>query len=260
MKMDGFTIVRLIMLVIGTVLFLWFLIPALLTFNPNIGALTGMGLSALMIVYGIWGEKINHLIRTGWKSTGGRIVEILLLFVCAVILVLAAVTGAAMLKGGMGTPKPGATVIVLGARVYGNRVSRSMQSRLDAAIAFLEDNPDSACIVSGGRGDNETVSEASVMYQYLADHGIEKKRIYPEDRSTDTRENLRYSKEIIEREGLDPQIALATNDYHAYRAEKYAEQAGLQAETIMAPTLWWLFPTSVIREMYGILELWLLGG
>ena len=112
MKMDGFTIVRLIMLVIGTVLFLWFLIPALLTFNPNIGALTGMGLSALMIVYGIWGEKINHLIRTGWKSTGGRIVEILLLFVCAVILVLAAVTGAAMLKGGMGTPKPGATVIM----------------------------------------------------------------------------------------------------------------------------------------------------
>ena len=48
-------------------------------------------------------------------------------------------------------------------------------------------------------------------------------RIYQEDRSTDTRETLRYSKQIIEREGLDPQIALATNDYHAYRAEKYAE-------------------------------------
>ena len=256
--MNSFAIIKTILLIIGILFFLWFLIPAIVTFHFHIGALTGMGLSLLLIIYGLWGRQINHLIASGWKSVGGKIIEILLLVICAVIIALAAACTTAMIRGVSGTPEPGSTMIVLGARVYGDRVSLTMQKRLDAAIEFLRDNPDSVCIVSGGQGKNETATEASVMYQYLVDHGIDPSRIYQEDESTDTQENLSYSKKIIEENDLIETVALATDGYHAYRAERYAQQAGLEAETVPAKTVWWLFPTSVIREMYGILEQWIL--
>ncbi|MBQ9030822.1 MAG: YdcF family protein [Parasporobacterium sp.] len=257
--MNGFTIFRILILIAGGLLFLWFFLPAVFLHNFNIGALTGMGLSLLMILYGILGIKINALIRSGWEHTAGRILGILLIVVCAGILALAGACTAAMIKGLQGSPEPGSTVIVLGARVYGNRVSRAMKGRLDEAVRYLNEYPESVCIVSGGQGKNETATEASVMYQYLIGQGIDPERIRQEDQSTDTQENLRYSRQIIEEEGLNPHVALATNGYHAYRAENYAREAGLEdAETLPAATAWYLLPTSLIREMYGILEQWFL--
>ena len=254
----GFSIGRIIFIVLGIIVLLWFLIPVPLTGTVNIGTVTGVVIGALLLVYGIWQPQINKLIASGWHTTGGRIVEIVLLVVAAGIIGLAVATSVAMISGASGTPKPGSTVIVLGARVYGDRASLSMKGRLDAALEYLNENPESVCIVSGGQGDNETATEASVMKAYLLEHGIAGDRIYMEDESTDTQENLKYSKRIIDEQGLPEHVALATNDYHAYRAEKYAQREGIEAEVIPAPTIWWLWPTSVVREMYGILEQWLL--
>lgn len=252
------TVSGMVFFISGIILFLWFFLPLLVTRNPNIGALTGIGISVLLIVYGIWQKPIHRLVSMLWKTTGGRILEILLLVICAAILSLAAATSVAMISGASKTAEPGSTVIVLGARVYENRVSTAMAGRLNAAIQYLKENPDSVCIVSGGQGKNEPVTEASMMYQYLENHGIPKERIYLEDRSTDTDENLRFSKEIIEKNGLNPVVGLATDGYHEYRALKYAQKHELTAGAIPATTAWWLFPTSVIREMYGILEQWFL--
>lgn len=249
---------RMILIIAGIVIVLWFLIPVPLTGTVNIGTVTGLGLGILLTVYGIFQPGIHRLIAAGWKSTGGRIAEILLLCAAAAIIGLAAATSAAMISGVSQSPAPDSTVIVLGARVYGDRVSRSMKDRLDAAIVYLNENPDSVCIVSGGRGDNETVTEASVMRRYLISCGIPEERIFVEDQSSDTEENLRYSKKILEENNLNRSIALATNDYHAYRAKCCARKEGLDAEVIPAPTIWWLWPTSVVREMYGILEQWFL--
>ena len=255
---NSFSAGRIVLIILGIVAILWFLAPVPLTGTVNIGTVTGFAIGVLLLIYGIWQPQIHRLIAAGWHSTGGRIVEIVLLVIAAGIIALAAATSAAMISGAAGSPEPGSTVIVLGARVYGNRVSRSMKGRLDAAIAYLDANPDSACIVSGGRGDDETVTEASVMKQYLIEHGIPEDRIYIEDESRDTDENLKFSRRIMQEQQLKEQVALATNDFHAYRAEKYAEREGMDAEVIPAPTIWWLWPTSVVREMYGILELWFL--
>ena len=249
---------RIVLIVLGVLVGLWFLIPVPLTGTVNIGTVTGLALGALLLVYGIWQPQIHRLIQAGWHSVAGRIVEIILLIVAAGIIALAAATAVAMISGTARSPQPDSTVIVLGARVYGDKVSRSMKGRLDAAISYLNDNPGSACIVSGGRGDDEIVTEASVMYRYLMEHGISEDRIYIEDESTDTEENLRFSKKIIQEQQLKDHVALATNDYHAYRAKTYARREGIEAEVIPAPTIWWLWPTSVVREMYGILEQWFL--
>ena len=128
-----------------------------------------------------------------------------------------------------------------------------MRERLDAALIYLEENPDSQCIVSGGMGEGEKISEAECMYRYLIKKGIHSSRIIKEDKSTSTRENLRFSKKIIEERGLSKNIAIATSDYHQYRASKIAKTLGFSVGAVPGHTAWLLFPTFYVRELYGIL-------
>ena len=244
---------------IGVILLIWSVIPLVITGNfKNIGTLTCLGISVLLIIYSIWMNPINKLLASAWHTVAGKIIEIILLAACAIIIALAIATGVSMISAVNRKAEPGCTVIVLGARVYQNRVSTALKTRLDAATRFLNENPDSVCIVSGGQGANEPCTESSVMYDYLVARGIAPERIYTEDRSTDTDENIRFSRKVIEENGLNPVIGLATDGYHEYRALKYAENAGLTAGAIPAGTIWWLAPTSIVREMYGILEQWFL--
>ena len=54
-------------------------------------------------------------------------------------------------------------IMVLGAAVHGNRPSRVLQSRLDTAYQYWESNRDCVIVVSGGKGKEELVTEASAM-------------------------------------------------------------------------------------------------
>ena len=250
---------RAMIIIIGIILFIWSVIPLVITGNfKNIGTLTCLGISVLLIVYGISMHSVNRFLVNAWHTAAGKIIEIILLVICAGIIALAVATGVSMISAASSAAEPGSTVVVLGARVYKDRVSTALKTRLDAAIKFLNENPDSMCIVSGGQGQNEPCTESSVMYDYLVARGIDPARIYTEDKSTDTEENIRFSGKIIESEGLNPVIGIATDGYHEYRAIKNAEKAGFKARAIPAGTVWWLAPTSIVREMYGILEQWFL--
>ena len=80
------------------------------------------------------------------------------------------------------------------------------------------------CIWWNGRG--RKISEAECMYRYLTKKGINSSRIIKEDKSTSTRENLRFSKKIMEEKGLGNNIAIATSEYHQYRASQIAKSLG----------------------------------
>ena len=54
--------------------------------------------------------------------------------------------------------------------------------------------------MSGGQGPDEDRTEASVMHDYLEQHGIDATRIIIEDQSTSTYENLVFSKELLPKE------------------------------------------------------------
>ena len=263
--MERFDIIRIIILAAGAVILLWFALPLIVTHNLNIGAATGIGIGLILIIYGLLGRRINALIVRGWHTTGGRILEIVLIAICVIIIGLAAAASAAMISAAHTPVSPGSTVIVLGARVYQDRPSTAMAARLEAACEYLSENPDSVCIVSGGQGKDEPCTESSVMYSYLVQRGIDPERIYMEDKSTNTQENMEYSMEIIKENGLSTDIAVATDGYHEYRAMNYAREAGQKAGVepgsigaVPAATAWWLFPTGTVREMYGILEQWFL--
>lgn len=244
---------------IGVVFFCWFLGPAFVTGSVHIGTITGVALSVFAFLYGTFFSRFNSWIGKLWKSTGGKVLEITVAVILTVIFVLAAACAVAIGIGASQKALPQSTVIVLGCRVYGtDRPGLMLKARLDAALEYLQANPESCCIVTGGQGQNELVTESSVMYQYMKNAGLPEDRLFEEGQALDTEENLAYSREIIEQYGLNETVAVATNDYHAYRAIQEAKRAGLEAGAIPADTIWYMAPTSYIREMYGILEGWFL--
>lgn len=244
---------------VGIVFFLWFFVPPFRTGNFHIGSYTGTALSVAVLAYGILFDKINALISRIWRHFLGKCVLGLIVLVLVAILGLAVACMVAMGSGYNKSAPPKSTVVVLGCHVYPSGPSRTLRARLNSAYDYLIDNPDSCCIVCGGQGNNEPCTEASAMYEYLTDKGIDPARLFLEDTSTDTLENLRNARAIINENNLNPQVSIVTNDYHMYRALRYATSTGYENPgAISTPTLWWLFPGFYIREMYGILEMWIL--
>ena len=79
-------------------------------------------------------------------------------------------------------------IIVLGAHVDGTRMTLALLERARRALLYLEENPGTKAVLSGGKGDGENISEAEAMYRYLTGHGIDGDRLIREEESTSTKE------------------------------------------------------------------------
>ena len=152
------------------------------------------------------------------------------------------------------------TVVVLGCKAHGDQPSWMLSDRLAKAYSILSDNPDVNCVVTGGRGDDEQYTEAYVMKKYLVDRGISPDRIYTEELSGSTEENLLYSKTVIGLNGLSDNIVIVTDRFHELRARIWAEKSGFShiysgcCETrIYLVTGYWF------REMFGLARLYVFG-
>ena len=84
-------------------------------------------------------------------------------------------------------------IIVLGAHVDGTRMTLALLERARRALLYLEENPGTKAVLSGGKGTGENISEAEAMYRYLTGHGIDGSRLILEEKSTSTKENLAFS-------------------------------------------------------------------
>ena len=251
-------ILQIALIAIGVLGLIWFLTPYAVGRIMNLGNGTGAVIMALIMAYGAFMPKINQAIKKLYAQKVGKVILTGILVMVAAVILLAGVETAFMIKAATAKPSEDATVVVLGCRAYGSRPSIMLASRLDAAYEYLTEHPDAICIVSGGQGPDESMPEAECMYLYLTDRGIAPERIYQENRSTSTRENLLFSQEIIEAEGLNPEIAIVTNEYHEYRAGMVADALEMEYSAVPARTPLWLFPTYYIRELYGIIYEWVL--
>ncbi len=247
---------RVILVVVGICSLPLFLIPLSLSVGVNIGNATGIAVALLLIVYGLLFGIINKGIKAGLKHKWLRYFVYLAGVVAGTILVLVIILTTLMLRAMTKEPKGHETLVVLGCRVYGEVPSLSLRERLDAALVYLEEHPEAYCVVSGGQGDGENISEAECMYRYLTDRGIDGARILKEDASTSTRENLEFSLALIKEKGLSQEIAIVTSEYHQYRASLVAKELGLSSTAVCGKTAKWLLPTFYIRELYGILYQW----
>lgn len=243
-------------------MFLWMLrligvTAILLAFIPifrgsawNLGGITLLGCGILVILYTIFFEWI-HTHMYPWIRNG---MYALVIF----ILLLVAIETSCMICA-IQKPQGHETVVVLGCRVYGERASRSLVERLDATYEYLIENPKSNCVLSGGQGKGEDISEAECMYEYLKEKGIDENRLFLETESTDTYENLKNSHALIKEKGLEEEIAIVTSEYHQYRSSLIAKKMGITSRSISSRTAWWLLPTYYVRELYGILHQWIFG-
>lgn len=244
---------NIILIFFGSIMFIWYLLPVVMRGLINIGNIAGMLLFGIIIVYGVFSFRINSAIMNLWQNVLGKIIISLVSFLIAFSFVLVAVFSYQMYSHAHHEPDKTTTLVVLGCRVYGTSPSLMLKERLDAAYEYLEEHLDVSCVVSGGQGENEDISEAKCMYNYLIDKGIDEKRIFLEDQSTSTRENLLFSKNVIEQNDLPEAMTIVTNEFHQYRAFLIAKNLGLEAYAVSGHTALWLFPTYYTRELFGLI-------
>ena len=159
---------------------------------------------------------------------------------------------------------PVSAVIVLGAGVNGETPSLTLRTRIDAAAAYLEEHPDVPVVLSGGQGPGEAITEAECMRRALVRRGVDESRLYPEERSTSTQENLRYSRAILEELCVDPaqRVAIVTSDFHLCRARLMwgGDTAAVPAHLPSALYFQCLTVNYFIREAFGLAAYFVYGG
>ena len=158
-------------------------------------------------------------------------------------------------------------VIILGARVKGEKPAKSLMERIKAATKYLKKNPEVKVIATGGKGANEGIAEGVAIKRELLKNGISEDRIILEDKSKNTVENFRFSLEKIRNSESESgknknsenngnrkiKVLIVTNDYHIFRSKNIARKVGFDNENyeiygLPAKTPLISIPQSYFRE------------
>ena len=152
-------------------------------------------------------------------------------------------------------------ILILGCRIgKDGKVTPLLRGRADAAIRFANMQKEATgmdvCFVpSGGKGNDEVISEAEAIKEYLISRDIEESRIICEDKSANTAENFRFSVEKIKSitGEKESKIAFATSGYHVFRSGYIASEQGIHAQGIGAGTRGYFWINAFIRELIATL-------
>lgn len=151
------------------------------------------------------------------------------------------------------------TVLVLGCEVRGLRPSKMLAARIDSAYAYLAANSDAVCVACGGMADDEIITEARCIRDELVRRGIDPSRIYLEEESLNTRQNIAFAAGIIRENGLSADVAVASDNFHQLRSAIYARSNGLQAKSLGCRSYWLLGPGYWAREVIAVAAAWAFG-
>ena len=145
-------------------------------------------------------------------------------------------------------------VIILGSKIRENgTLTPILQARVDKAIAFAKEQKEKSnkrivFVPSGGKGEDEIIAEAEAMKNYLIEKGISSKDIIVEDKSKNTYQNLKFSKQKIDEDNKDGKIIFSTTNYHVFRSGVIANNEGIDCEGMGSKTKWYFYTNALIRE------------
>ena len=198
----------------------------------------------------------------GRRHGFGRRWRNMLIGIGAAVFVLLAVGMAAIGLGGRSqwdAAEQSDYAVVLGAQIWGDQPSPTLQRRLNVGLEYLERNSGGILIVSGGQGPDESRTEASAMADYLRQHGADMNRVVQEDQASNTRENLLFSSAIAESMGLDAsRPTIITSEYHLCRAKYIAGTLGLDPSGLASPTTPVLLRLNYqLREVFAFVKAWM---
>ena len=167
-------------------------------------------------------------------------------------------------------------VIVLGCYVRPDGMPGGvLRERVEAAMGFTQEQQrlfgeTPTLVFSGGKGGDETVSEAEAMKNYVKFRKY-RGRVLLEEKSRTTQENFKFSRKVIEGDargvakGLESgalrgdsalgRVAFATTDFHVFRSGVLASQLGFEhPEGIPAKSPWYFYYNALIREFVANLN------
>lgn len=237
---------RLFFILLGSALLVWYLAPIAAAIF-NIGNACGTAFSAFLILFGAFFYSLPH-----WLQIAGCCIATAVFAAAVPVSIKMAKYSNYKTSGGA------KTVIVLGCRVKGTKPSLYLYKRCMSAVAYLKENPAAVAILSGGQGKDEDISEALCMQTVLEAEGIEKSRLLLEDKSANTRENIFFSKQIIESRSLSKSVLIVTNEFHEYRAKMLCDEAGLEFHSKCSYSAKYTFLTFYTRELMGVYRDYLL--
>ena len=253
----GILILRIVFFSGAALMLLLFIALLFSGAGRNIGGAFGIFLSLAIMAYTLFFPSIREKNRE-IRAAGGkkwfllRAVHLLTTIFLLYSITVGVFMGVAAHRKAPSSDRP-PVVVVLGCLVKNGRPSLLLQERIDTAYEYLSAHPECYCIVTGGKGSDEAMSEARCMYTELVKMGISEERIFMEERSTSTRENLSFSKEIMERENLGDTMLLVTNSWHELRAQMIAKTQGIPCGGEGADTPIWLLPCYYFRELFGVI-------
>ena len=150
-------------------------------------------------------------------------------------------------------------LIVLGCRIKKDGTPTNLlKGRVDLALRFYQEQlketgKEAVFVCSGGKGNDEVCSEAASMAAYLKTQGIRDEQIILEDRSTNTAENMKFSKEKIFAVNQAAKIAFFTTNYHVFRAGLKSRRVKMRSQGMGADTKWYFWPNAAVREFVGLI-------
>ncbi|MDS0528511.1 YdcF family protein [Clostridium sp. SHJSY1] len=152
-------------------------------------------------------------------------------------------------------------IVVLGAGLNnGGQLSLTLKDRLDSALKCVNDYGNNGYIVvSGGQGPDEDLSEAEAMTRYLVEQGVSEEKIIKEDKSRNTNQNFKFSKDKIEEHSgkniEDVSVKVVTTDFHALRSNLLAEKNGYKNINVYTNnSVPYLIPIFYSREALAIVK------
>ena len=202
---------------------------------------------------------VSELLPVGW--TLFLLIGVLPCVVLPVFMLIAELVGYtlyALYYGRLGLTHDAEAVVVLGAGLSGEQVTPLLASRIDRGIEAFDylrgrgANP--LFVLSGGKGDDEVISEAEAMARYAREHGVPDDRIVEEDTSTTTEENLRNTVEILHARGIaSSSLAVVTSNFHVLRTASLTRRIGVPAQVVGAHTAFYYLPAGFLREFVATL-------
>ena len=121
-------------------------------------------------------------------------------------------------------------IVVLGTAQYNGVPSSIFEARLEHALALWEQGVAPVVVTVGGRAEGDVFSEAEAGRDYLAAAGIPHDGLLAVPEGVDTLESMREVATAFDERGWSTAV-LVTDPWHAMRAERMAEDSGMEASS-----------------------------
>ena len=154
--------------------------------------------------------------------------------------------GAVLVRGRMDQARPADAIVVLGAAQYAGRPSPVLKARLDHGIALFKKGMAPRLILTGGRGEGDTTTEAAVGRRYAMRHGVPASAILLEDVGRTTDESMHGVASIMHDAGVKRAL-LVSDRFHMLRLDILARRHGITA---------WTSPTRTSPIERNTMETW----